>query len=62
MLIVGFLFPNHPSGTPVTAKGVGKRLKAHVGAPTRHGGQTLVLKSYMDAYAKVIKYQVVTIG
>jgi hypothetical protein len=62
MLIVrGFLFPNQPSTVPVTAKAVGKRLKAHVGAPTRHGGQTLVLKSYVDSHDQVLKFRVETI-
>jgi hypothetical protein len=59
MLIVrGFLFPNQPSAVPVTAKGVAKRLKAHVGAPTRHGGHTLVLKAFMDKHDKALKFHV----
>jgi hypothetical protein len=63
MLIVrGFLFPNQPSNSPVTAKAVARRLKAHVGAPTGHGGQTLVLKTFMDKHDKVNKFHVVTIS
>jgi hypothetical protein len=63
MLIVrGFLFPNHPSNTPVTAKAVAKRLKAYVGEPVRHGARVLVLKSFMDKHAGVNKFHVVTIG
>jgi hypothetical protein len=61
LVVKAFLFPNHPSGTLVTAKAVGKRLKAHVGAPTRCGERTLVLKTLTDTHDKVILFQVATI-
>jgi hypothetical protein len=37
LAVRGFLFSDMPQGTPVTAKAVGKRLKAHIGEPVRHG-------------------------
>jgi hypothetical protein len=56
-----FLFPTTPTGTPVTAKGVAKRLRAHIGEPVRHGGQTLVLRSIMDKHAGVYTFRVGTV-
>jgi hypothetical protein len=61
LTVRGFLFPNHPAGTLVTPKAVSKRLKAHTGAPVRHGSQTLVLKTFMDTHDKVILFHVATI-
>jgi hypothetical protein len=60
LAVKGFLFPNQPSGTPVSSRAVAKRLKAHVGAPTKHGGETLVLKSINDKHEKVLRFHVVT--
>jgi hypothetical protein len=61
LAVRGFLFPNQPSGAPVTAKAVTKRLKAHVGEPVRSRTRTLLLKSYMDKHDEVIKFHVATI-
>jgi hypothetical protein len=61
LTVRGFLFPTHTAGTPVTAKAVGKRLKAHVGEPVRHGGKTIVLKSRIDKHEEVLKFHVATI-
>jgi hypothetical protein len=61
LTVRGFLFPNQPSGTAVTAKAVGKRLKAHIGEPVRHGREALVLKAYMDKHDKTLKFHVAVI-
>jgi hypothetical protein len=55
------LFPNQPSTMTITPKAVAKRLKAHLGAPAKHGGKTLVLKSFMDKHERVIRYHVTSI-
>jgi hypothetical protein len=61
LTVRGFLFPNQSPGTPVTAKAVGKRLKAHVGEPVRHGGEAIVLKAYMDKHDRTLKFCVAVI-
>jgi hypothetical protein len=61
LTVRSFLFPNQTSGTAVTAKAVGKRLKAHIGEPVRHGTKTFVLKAYMDKHDKTLKFHVVEI-
>jgi hypothetical protein len=58
LIVRGFLFPNQPSGTAVTAKAVGKRLRAHIGESVRHGGKGLVLKAYMDTHDKTLNFHV----
>jgi hypothetical protein len=58
IIVKGFLFPTQPAGVAVTAKAVGKRLKAHVGETVRDGVKVLVLKSVMDKHDKVIKFYV----
>jgi hypothetical protein len=55
-----FLFPGGKSDQQVTAKGVGKRLGAHVGNPVRHGEETLSLISQLDAKNKVHTFFVKT--
>jgi hypothetical protein len=61
LAVRAFLFPNQPVGTQVTAKSVGKRLKAHVGEPVNRGAETLMLKTFMDAHDKVHKFYVTII-
>jgi hypothetical protein len=58
LIVNGFLFPTLPSGSAVTPKGVGKRLKAHVGEPVNYGKQTLTLKAKMDKIANSITFEV----
>jgi hypothetical protein len=58
IIVKGFLFPTQPAGVAVTAKAVGKRLKAYVGETVRDGVKVLVLKSVMDKHDKVIKFYV----
>jgi hypothetical protein len=44
-IIKEFLFPDLGAfHTIITAKMIGKRLRAHVGNAVRHGGRTLILK------------------
>jgi hypothetical protein len=57
-VVRAFLFPNQPSSVTVTSRTVGRFLKKHVGAPAKHGGRTLVLKSYMDKHDEVTRYHV----
>jgi hypothetical protein len=59
--IRAFLFPTLPHDAPVTAKAVGRRLKAHVGEPVKHGGKMLVLRSEWDTHNNVWKFSVKTI-
>jgi hypothetical protein len=61
LTVRGFLFTDQPLGTPVTAKAVGKRLKAHIGEPVRHGRETVMLKAYADKHDKTLKFHVVVI-
>jgi hypothetical protein len=56
-----FLFPTLRHDVPVTSKVVGKRLKAHIGEPVKHGTKTLVLRSDTDPHNKVNKFYVVAI-
>jgi hypothetical protein len=58
LIVNGFLFPTLPSGSAVTPKGVGKRLKAHVGEPVNYGKQTLTLKSKMDSHARSMVFEI----
>jgi hypothetical protein len=61
LAVRGFLFPNQPSGIAVTAKAVGKRLKAHIDEPVRHGRKALVLRTYLDKHDKTLKFHVAVI-
>jgi hypothetical protein len=61
LAVRGFLFSDQSPGTPVTPKAVGRRLKAHIGEPVRHGREALVLKAYMDKHDKTLKFRVVVI-
>jgi hypothetical protein len=61
LAVRGFLFSDQPLGTLVTAKAVGKRLKAHVDEPVRHGRGTVMLKAYPDKHDKTLKFHVVVI-
>jgi hypothetical protein len=58
IIVKGFLFPTQPVGVAITAKAVGKRMKAYVGETVRYGSTVLVLKSAMDKHDKVIKFYV----
>jgi hypothetical protein len=57
-VIRSFLFPTLPHDAPVSAIAVGRRLKAHVGEPVKHGEKTLVLKIDRDTDNKVNKFYV----
>jgi hypothetical protein len=59
IVVKSFLFPNQPSGLPVTPKAVGKRLRGHLNHRVNYGSQTLVLKSEMDKHDRVHRFQVV---
>jgi hypothetical protein len=48
LLLRDFLFPAMPPGTLATPKGVGKRLKCHVGEPVQKGNQILTLRCSQD--------------
>ena len=43
-----FLYPTALATQTLTAKAVGKRLKAHIGEPVKCGDQTLVLRELRD--------------
>jgi hypothetical protein len=58
LIVRGFLFPAKTSEMLITAKSIGKRLKAHVGEPVKHGDQTLSLKSIMDKHAGAYVFSV----
>jgi hypothetical protein len=62
LVVREFLFPTLASETKVTPKGVGKRLKARVGKPAKHGKRTLMLKASMDKHAGTYAFQVAEIG
>ena len=54
-----FLFPQIPAEAPVTARGIGKRLKRHVDEPVSHNGRVLILKTGQDTYANTLNFWVV---
>jgi hypothetical protein len=61
LAVRAFLFPSQPLSAQVTAKAVGRRLKAHVGEPVKRGAETLMLKVSMDTHDKVQKFYVTII-
>ena len=61
LAVRAFLFPSQPVSTQVTAKAVGRRLKAHIGEPVKRGAETLMLKTSMDTHGKVQKFFVTII-
>ncbi len=56
-----YLFPSLPLDKPVSPKSVSKKLKAHVGGAVKYGGQTLVLRAFMDTHDKNLRFCVVTL-
>jgi hypothetical protein len=62
LVLKSFLFPTLPTSASVTAKAVGKRLKAHVDETVRHGAKALTLKARMDTHAGATVFSVSTIG
>jgi hypothetical protein len=57
-VVRAFLFPNQPSSVTISSKSIGKLLKRHVGAPTKHGVQTLVLRCSMDKHDRAYRFHI----
>jgi hypothetical protein len=61
LVVRSFLFPALPTSAPITAKAVGKRLKAYEGETVRYGAQTLTLKARLDKHAGATVFSVSSI-
>jgi hypothetical protein len=55
-----FLFPTLPTGAPVSAKQLSKRLRAYRNQTVKCAGRTLVLRGVEDKADKTLKFEIVT--
>jgi hypothetical protein len=53
-----FFFPQIPPNQAVSARAAGRRLKSYVGKPVQRADKTLILKTYEDTHAKIMRYYV----